>query len=184
MGIAEIFLIAVGLSMDAFAAAVCKGLSLRKPQPIHAAVIGLMFGVFQACMPVIGWYFGNRFEEKIVAVDHWIAFGLLAFVGFKMLPLKKNGEESHCSQLNLKELILMALATSIDALAVGITFSFLKVRIVSSVIIIGCTTFAVSAVGVAIGCRFGENHRKKAETAGGVILICMGLKILMEHLAY
>ena len=181
----ELVLIGVGLSMDAFAVALCKGLSMRRVNYAHAAVIALFFGVFQAVMPLIGWVLGTQFARYITSVDHWIAFALLGYIGGKMIYdsfKKEEDDSSEKSVLNIKELLVMAIATSIDALAVGITFAFLNVNIWSSVSIIGVTTFVLSAIGVLIGHKFGAKYKNKAELAGGVILVLIGLKILLEHL--
>ncbi len=185
MGIAEIFLIGIGLSMDAFAVAVCRGLKMQKLNVKHTAVIALFFGGFQALMPLIGWFLGKQFEKYITAVDHWIAFALLAFIGGKMIydSFKKDDDDQGEKDIfNIKEIFVMAVATSIDALAVGITFAFLSVNIWSSISIIGVTTFVLSAIGVLIGHKFGTKYKNKAELAGGVILVLIGLKILLEHL--
>ena len=190
MGIAELFLIGVGLSADAFAVAVCKGLNMRGRLNLKdTGLIALFFGGFQALMPLLGWALGRNFEQYIVKVDHWIAFGLLGFIGGHMIwEVFHEEEEEDCgcedSTLKIGELALMAIATSIDALAVGITFAFLKVDIVPAVSLIGCTTFCLSAVGVWVGHRFGLRFKEKAQIAGGVILICIGLKILLEHLGF
>ncbi len=185
MGFVELFLIGVGLSMDAFAVSVCKGLGMKKINGKGMLVIALFFGGFQALMPLIGWALGTRFESYITSVDHWIAFALLAFIGGKMIyeaVADKEQEVAVAFKLDLKELLMLAVATSIDALAVGITFAFLQVNIWSAIALIGCTTFALSAVGVLVGHKFGSKYEKKAEIAGGVILILIGLKILLEHL--
>ncbi|MBB5264925.1 putative Mn2+ efflux pump MntP [Catenibacillus scindens] len=186
MGLLELFLIAVGLSMDAFAVAVCKGLSMRKMRYGQAAVIALFFGGFQALMPLIGWILGRQFEKYITSVDHWIAFVLLGLIGGNMIreALGKDDEETveATDHLNVKELLMMAIATSIDALAVGITFAFLQVSIVPAVSFIGCTTFVLAFAGVCIGKIFGAKYKSRAELLGGIILILIGLKILLEHL--
>ncbi len=188
MDFIQVFLIGVGLSMDAFAVAVCKGLNMKKIDYKYTALVALFFGGFQALMPFVGWLLGVQFESYIVSVDHWIAFGLLAFIGGNMIkealsPEEEDGcEECGGISYDLKELAMLAVATSIDALAVGITFAFLRVNIVSSITIIGITTFCLSIVGVAIGNRFGAKYKNKAEFAGGAILILIGLKILLEHL--
>lgn len=185
MGIAEIFLIGIGLSMDAFAVAICRGLKMQKLNVKHTAVIALFFGGFQALMPLIGWFLGKQFEKYITAVDHWIAFALLAFIGGKMIYdsfKKDDDDQGEKDVFNIKEIFVMAIATSIDALAVGITFAFLSVNIWSSISIIGVTTFVLSAIGVLIGHKFGAKYKNKAELAGGVILVLIGLKILLEHL--
>lgn len=173
--------------MDAFAVSVCKGLNMHKISYRHGTIIALFFGVFQAIMPLIGWILGKQFKQYIVSFDHWIAFILLAFIGGKMLWEAVRGENgddaTSCHDiLDLKELTILAVATSIDALAVGITFAFLQVSILPAVSLIGLTTFVISFIGVVIGNRFGNRFGKKAELAGGVILILIGLKILLEHL--
>lgn len=186
MGFFELFLIAVGLSMDAFAVSICKGLKMQRFNVRHAGVIALAFGGFQALMPVIGWFLGKQFESYITGIDHWIAFALLAVIGGKMAAesFKKEEEDSskENEKLDVKELLVLAVATSIDALAVGITFAFLQVSIVPAVSLIGVITFVLSAVGVFIGHKFGAKFKSKAELAGGIILILIGLKILLEHL--
>lgn len=186
MGFFELFLIAVGLSMDAFAVSICKGLKMQRFNVRHAGVIALAFGGFQALMPVIGWFLGKQFESYITGIDHWIAFVLLAVIGGKMAveSFKKEEEDSskENEKLDVKELLVLAVATSIDALAVGITFAFLQVSIVPAVSLIGVITFVLSAVGVFIGHKFGAKFKSKAELAGGIILILIGLKILLEHL--
>lgn len=183
----ELFLIGVGLSMDAFAVSVCKGLAMKKVNKKQAVVIGLYFGGFQALMPFLGWLLGIRFQKYIVSVDHWIAFVLLVFIGGKMVveAVREKGEKEIGEMdlpLNHKEMLVLAVATSIDALAVGITFAFLDVPIAEAVIIIGCTTFVLSILGVVVGNYFGSRYKKKAEITGGIILILIGLKILLEHL--
>lgn len=188
MGFAELFLIAVGLSMDAFAVSVCKGLCMKRLNIKQALVIALFFGGFQALMPLVGWALGTSFESYITPIDHWIAFGLLGFIGGKMLwdAFRENVEEElSCpatSKLDMRELLMLAIATSIDALAVGITFAFLRVDIVLSVGLIGATTFVLALVGVVVGHRFGTRYEKTATIAGGVVLILIGTKILLEHL--
>ena len=182
MSFLELLLIAVGLSMDAFAVSVCKGLSLQRLRPRHAALVGLYFGGFQALMPLIGWALGARFEHVIQSVDHWIAFFLLAVIGAGMIREARQEEEALNDDLGFKTMLLLAVATSIDALAVGVTFAFLQVRILPAASLIGVTTFALSALGVYIGHVFGLKYKAKAEIAGGVILIGIGLKILLEHL--
>lgn len=190
MGFFEIAMIGLGLSMDAFAAAVCKGLSMKKAAIRDILIIGLFFGGFQAMMPVIGYVLGNQFESYIESVDHWIAFGLLLFIGGKMIwdifAEEKEGDCCHRQEMSLeiKEIVLLAVATSIDALAVGISFAFLHVDIVASAMTIGGITFAVSSAGVVIGNRFGSRYKNKAAMAGGLILIFTGFKILLEHLGY
>lgn len=186
MGHLELLLIAVGLSMDAFAVAVCKGLNMVKINYRHGLVTAIFFGVFQALMPLLGWLLGSRFEMYIKSADHWIAFALLAFIGGKMIyealegGVDKGGEGD---KLDLKELFIMSVATSIDALAVGITFALLPdTNIWVSISMIGVTTFILSFLGVIIGNRFGTGYKKKAELFGGAVLILIGLKILLEHL--
>ena len=181
MGFVELLLIAVGLSMDAFAVSVCKGLSLVELKPRHAALVGLYFGGFQALMPLLGWLLGYRFERVIESVDHWIAFALLAIIGLSMIREAGKSEELS-GDLGVKSMLVLAVATSIDALAVGITFAFLSVQILPAAALIGVTTFLLSALGVYIGHGFGLKYKAKAELAGGVILIAIGLKILLEHL--
>ena len=183
----EIFLIAVGLAMDAFAVSICKGIKMRPFNFKRAIIIAVTFGLAQALMPLIGWFLGKQFESYIVSVDHWIAFALLAFIGGKMAieSFKKEENECDCSnKFAIGELLLMAVATSIDALAVGITFAFLKVDLISSVSIIGATTLALCFAGSFIGSKFGSALKSKAEFAGGLILVLMGLKILLEHLGF
>lgn len=187
MGIVELLLTAIALSMDAFAVSVCKGLGMRRMRYDQALVISLYFGVFQALMPLIGWLLGTSFSRYIQAFDHWIAFVLLAFLGGKMLwdvfHEKEDGEqESAECRLDHRELFMLAIATSIDALAVGIAFACLDVNIWSSISIIGVTTLVISFAGVWIGNRFGNRFQKKAEIAGGLVLILIGVKILAEHL--
>ena len=177
-----------GLSMDAFAVSICKGLSMRKVNKKQCLVIGLFFGGFQALMPFIGWVLGSQFEQYITSIDHWIAFILLGFIGGKMVveAIREKDEAVEVGKmdppLDLKEMFILAIATSIDALAVGITFAFLQVPIVEAISIIGITTFVISVIGVYVGNFFGNRYKKKAELAGGIILILIGLKILLEHL--
>jgi len=185
MALAELFLIAVGLSMDAFAVAVCKGLAMKKCTWKKAGVVGLYFGVFQALMPLIGFALGVQFQAAITSIDHWIAFILLAFIGSNMIR-EAFKEDDGCADadesLDVRTMLTLAVATSIDALAVGVTFAFLKVDIVPAVSFIGIITFTISIAGVKIGNIFGTRYQAKAEFAGGVILILIGLKILLEHL--
>ena len=183
----ELFLLGVGLSMDAFAVSVCKGLGMRKLNKKQAVIIGLYFGGFQALMPLIGWLLGSQFQKYITSIDHWIAFILLAFIGGKMLwdvfhEKEEETTEKVDARLDHKELFMLAIATSIDALAVGIAFACLDVQIWSSISIIGCVTLVLSFCGVWIGNRFGNRFEKKAEIAGGLVLILIGVKILVEHL--
>lgn len=188
MSVIELVLIAIGLSMDAFAISVCKGLGMPKINYKHTFVIGLFFGGFQALMPLIGWFVGLRFERYIFNFDHWVAFALLSFIGVRMIfqALKKDSDEYPINeQINIKELFVLAIATSIDALAVGITFALVPgTDIGPAVIIIGTITFALSCVGVAIGNRFGAKYKSRAELAGGIILVSMGLKIVLDHMGY
>lgn len=183
-----LLLMGVGLAMDAFAVSICKGLSMRKVNKKQCLVIGLFFGGFQALMPFIGWVLGSQFEQYITSIDHWIAFILLGFIGGKMVveAIREKDEavevEKMDPPLDLKEMFILAIATSIDALAVGITFAFLQVPIVEAISIIGITTFVISVIGVYVGNFFGNRYKKKAELAGGMILILIGLKILLEHL--
>ncbi len=185
MGIVELMMTSIGLAMDAFAAAICKGLNMKRLNHKQAALIALFFGGFQALMPFIGWVLGKQFEAYITDYDHWIAFGLLAFIGGKMIvdAFNKDDDEEDCNDFNIKELLVMSIATSIDALAVGITFATLGMDITLPVIMIGTVTFAMSYAGVAIGHRFGARFKDKAELAGGVILVLIGTKILLEHLS-
>ena len=186
MNLIELFILAVGLSMDAFAVAICAGLTMPKATIKKALIVGLYFGIFQAGMPLIGYFAGSLFADKITAYDHWIAFALLCFLGGKMIweSLKKeeaSGEEQEAS-LGPKKMLPLAVATSIDALAVGVSFAFLRVSIVPAVTFIGITTLAISMAGVKIGHVFGRRFKSKAELAGGIILVLIGLKILIEHL--
>ncbi len=178
----ELFLIAAGLSMDAFAAAVCRGLAMKKMRYGEALLTATLFGGFQGLMPIIGWLLGVSLEDRIKAVDHWAAFFLLSAIGVKMMTdsLKDEGEESSPSEI--KGLFLMALATSIDALAVGVTFAFLGVDIIHSAVLIATVTATLSFVGVILGRAFGGRLRDRAGLAGGIILIFIGIKILVEHL--
>ena len=185
MGLIELFLIAVGLSMDAFAVSVCKGLAMPKCTFKKAAIVGLWFGGFQALMPEIGYVLGAQFQETIASIDHWIAFVLLALIGGNMIhEALDNDEEEADASLNVKTMFLLAVATSIDALAIGITFAFLKVNIIPAVCFIGIVTFIISFAGVKIGNVFGVRYKNKAEIVGGIILILLGLKILLEHLGF
>ena len=181
MGLFELLLIAVGLSMDAFAVSVCKGLATKQVGALHMLCVGLWFGVFQALMPLIGYFLGLNFQSMIESVDHWIAFLLLAAIGVGMIvESRKMEQEDACYKA--KAMFPLAVATSIDALAVGISFAVLDVNIVFSVVSIGICTFFISAFGLKIGSVFGSRFKSKAEVAGGIILILIGLKILLEHL--
>ena len=179
----ELLLIGVGLSMDAFAVSICKGLAMRRVNKKQAFVIGLFFGGFQALMPFIGWALGTQFESYITSIDHWIAFALLAFIGSKMIAEAVRPEDENVEidkldpPLDLKEMLVLAVATSIDALAVGITFAFLNYPIGEAAMIIGLTTFCISIGGVYVGNFFGNRYKKKAELAGGIILVLIGVKI-------
>lgn len=180
MGLVELFILAVGLSMDAFAVSVCKGLSLGKIKPEHMCVAGLWFGGFQALMPLIGYFAGRFCADRITEYDHWIAFLLLGIIGGNMIKESSDGCEEMDGSMEAKIMLLLAVATSIDALAVGVTFAFLNVRILPAVSFIGIVTFVCSAAGIKIGSIFGEKYKSKAEFAGGIILILIGLKILLE----
>lgn len=183
MSLLSLFLIAVGLSMDAFAVSICKGLAMKKITIKKAGIVGLWFGGFQALMPLIGYFLGSRFEKYITSIDHWIAFVLLVLIGLSMIKEALSKEEECANDsLDAKTMLLLAVATSIDALAVGVTFAFLQVNIVPAVSFIGIITFLLSAVGIKVGNVFGIKYKAKAELAGGIILILMGCKILMEHL--
>ena len=183
MGIIEILLTSLGLAMDAFAVSICKGLSMKKFDIKKGLIIGMYFGLFQGLMPLIGYLLGSAFQDVITSIDHWIAFVLLGLIGFNML---KEGLSKECDvvndKVNFKEMLPLAIATSIDALAVGITFAFLKVNIIISVLSIGLITFVMSFIGSKIGNKVGCKYQKKAQIMGGVILIIIGLKILIEHL--
>ena len=185
MGFLELFFIAVGLAMDAFAVSICKGLSVPKLQAKHCLICGVYFGGFQALMPLIGWALGIRFQSMITNIDHWIAFVLLAVIGANMIK-ESFSKEEECpdASFGFKTMLTLAVATSIDALAVGVTFAFLNVSIVPAVLLIGATTFVCSAVGVKIGNVFGNRFQSKAEFLGGLVLIAIGLKILIEHLFF
>ena len=186
MSFLELLLIGVGLSMDAFAVAICQGLSMTRLNWRRAGVIALFFGGFQAAMPLLGWALGSRFAVYIQELDHWVAFVLLGLIGGNMVrEALGSAEETVCcdaGELDLRQLFLMAVATSIDALAVGVTFAFLEVAIVPAVSVIGITTFCLSLAGVAVGNFFGARYKRRAELSGGVILILLGVKILLEHL--
>ena len=184
----ELFLLGVGLSMDAFAVSVCKGLGMRKLNKKQALIIGLYFGGFQALMPFVGWLLGSQFQKYITSIDHWIAFILLGFIGGKMMieAVREWNEEEVVdvmdAPLDHKNMLVLAVATSIDALAVGITFAFLGTPIVEAITIIGITTMVISIAGVVVGNFFGSRYKSKAEFIGGLILVLLGLKILLEHL--
>lgn len=191
MGLSAVFLTGIGLAMDAFAVAIGKGLTMPKVQKKHAAIIALFFGGFQALMPFIGWLLGMRFESYITSIDHWLAFILLAIIGGKMawegFSSSREEEDDAAAlpfKLDVKELTLLAVATSIDALAVGVTFAFLQVNIYSAIAIIGVVTFLIAGAGVYIGNWFGLKYKSKAEIFGGVILVLIGLKILLEGIGF
>ena len=185
MGILELAVLAVGLSMDAFAVSICKGLALKKIRVRHMATVGAWFGGFQALMPLIGYFLGSMFADSIRAFDHWVAFALLALIGGNMIREALSGE-AECEEcdnaLGFKTMLVMAVATSIDALAVGISLAMVSANIWVSVVFIGVVTFLLSGLGVKLGSVFGAKYKSKAELAGGVILILLGLKILLEHL--
>lgn len=185
MGTIELILLSVGLAMDAFAVAICKGLNMRKMNYKNALILALFFGGFQALMPSIGYLLGKQFEKYITSIDHWIAFILLSIIGIQMIAesfKKDDDKEEDADKLNLKEYFMLAIATSIDALAVGISLAFLSVSLVKSVSFIGIITFVISFFGVFIGNKFGARFKSKAEFAGGAILILIALKILLGHL--
>ena len=186
MSLFSLFLLAVGLSMDAFAVAVCKGLATPEITLKKACVVGLWFGAFQALMPTLGYLVGYRFQEKITAIDHWIAFVLLVFIGANMIRESFSKEEEGVNaSLAFKEMLLLAIATSIDALAVGVTFAFLPdIPIIPAVSFIGVITFLLSALGMKVGNVFGTKYKSRAELVGGIILILIGSKILIEHLFF
>lgn len=182
MTVAELIIIAVGVSMDAFAVSISKGLSSPNLRPKNALTAGLWFGGFQALMPVIGYYVGVSFADFVTSVDHWIAFVLLGIIGGNMIKESfEKGEDNVKPDFSVKSMFPLAIATSIDALAIGVSFAFLKVNIWSAIVLIGITTAAFSAAGVYIGKFFGIRYKSKAEFTGGFILIAMGLKILLEH---
>jgi putative Mn2+ efflux pump MntP len=179
----ELLLIAVGLAMDAFAVSVGKGLSLKKVLPRHAMSAGLWFGGFQALMPIIGYFLGCSFAHVVERVDHWIAFGLLVIIGINMIRETLSGDDDKLdSDFGFCTMFVMAIATSIDALTVGVSMAFLRVDIWIAAAVIGVVTFALSAVGVSLGCKFGAKVGSRAGIVGGVVLICLGIKILIEHL--
>ncbi|MBZ9623160.1 manganese efflux pump MntP family protein [Clostridium sp. FP2] len=192
MSLLELFVIAIGLSMDAFSVAICKGLSMKRISIRKAGIVSLYFGTFQSGMPLIGYYLGIQFQDKITFIDHWIAFVLLGFIGIKMIidsrkskckiAVESLTDEDRDDSLDFKNMSVLAIATSIDALAVGITFAFLKVNIALAVSFIGIVTFTLSMIGVKIGNVFGAVYKSKAEFGGGLILIIMGTKLLLNHL--
>lgn len=186
MGFSGLLMVAVGLSMDAFAVAVCKGLAMKRVNWGNALVIALFFGLFQALMPLLGFFLGTGFASLVEPFDHWIAFILLAFIGAKMIWDAFHGDEGEGGpsggRLDIRELFLLAIATSIDAFAVGCTFAFMAVNIAEAAAIIGLTTFALSLAGVVLGNRFGTRYNQAATLAGGIVLILIGAKTLLEHL--
>ena len=183
MDLLTLLTLAVGLAMDAFAVSICKGLAMREKVLKKGIIVGLWFGGFQALMPTIGFFLGTQFKDQITSIDHWIAFVLLGMIGINMVKeALSNDEEQADDSIAVKEMFMLAVATSIDALAVGITFAFLNVHIVSAAAMIGVCTFLISFAGVKIGNIFGTKYKSKAELAGGIILILLGFKILFEHL--
>ena len=185
MGFFELFLIGIGLSMDAFAVAICKGLGMERINKRDTLLLALFFGGFQALMPLTGYLLGSRFASYIERWDHWIAFVLLAFIGSSMIRESREQEEAeieHGGSIRYRELFTLAVATSIDALAVGVSFAFLGVCIAPAVTLIGCTTFVLTLAGVWVGNLFGSRYKSRAELTGGIILILIGVKILLEHL--
>lgn len=183
MNVGELLLLAVGVSMDALAVAICKGLSLPKLKLRHCLIVGLWFGLFQALMPTLGWLLGSAFSSLIAAVDHWVVFVLLAIIGSNMIRESLSKEEETCdSSLAFGAMLVLAIATSIDALAVGVSLALLNVNILATALSIGLCTFLISAAGVKLGSVFGTRFKSKAEFLGGAVLILIGLKILLEHL--
>lgn len=184
MSLAELFLIAVGLSMDAFAVSVCKGLSMPKLNKKHAVIIGLYFGGFQALMPLIGYFLGSHFKDAITSFDHWIAFILLVIIGGNMVKESREKDEDELdASIDVKTMLLLAIATSIDALAVGVSMAFMPVNILFSAIVIGVVAFGLSLVGGMLGKKLGTLFEKWAQVAGGIVLVGIGIKILIEHMA-
>ena len=183
MSLITLFITAVGLSMDAFAVSICKGLALKKIDLRKACLVGLWFGGFQALMPLLGYLLGSQFKQSVETIDHWIAFALLSLIGISMIKEALSKEEDKTDDsLSVRTMLLLAVATSIDALAVGVTYAFLQVDIIPAVSFIGIITFALSAIGVKVGNVFGVKYKSKAELTGGVILILIGVRILVEHL--
>jgi len=182
MTIWELIIIAIGLSMDAFAVAVCKGLAVKKVEYKHSVIVGTYFGGFQALMPLIGFLVGMQFQEMITAIDHWIAFILLLIIGGNMIKESRGEDEDLDDSFSFKAMFPLAIATSIDALAIGVTFAFLKVNIVWAISLIGVITFILSGIGVKVGNNFGIKYKSKAEMLGGVVLILLGTKILIDHI--
>ena len=183
MSIIEIVLIAISLAMDAFAVSICKGLSMKKINWKKAIIIGIYFGGFQAIMPLIGYFLGETFENLVTNVDHWVMFALLGIIGINMIRESFEDESKNINDnTSFKTMVVLAIATSIDALAVGITFAFLEVNLILAIILIGIITFIISLLGVKIGNKFGDKYESKAELVGGIILILIGIKVLLEHL--
>jgi len=186
MGLPEIIFIAVGLSMDAFAVSITLGLSVQKPRLKEILLPGIYFGFFQALMPLVGFLAGTYFANKIQELDHWVAFVLLGCIGGKMIKdsFSKEEKKAEDNPFHFSKMLLLALATSIDALTVGITFAFFKISIITAIAIIGCTTFCIASCGVVIGNMFGTRFKSKAEFIGGAVLVALGLKIVIEHLFF
>lgn len=183
MSFIDLTLIALGLAMDAFAVSIGKGLSMKKLQYKNAVITGLYFGAFQGLMPLIGYFLGKNFENLITSIDHWIAFILLSIIGINMIrETIKNEEENINDKFDFKTMLPLAIATSIDALAIGVTFAFLKINIFTSILLIGIITFVTSSIGVIIGKKFGDKFEKSTQVIGGIILIAIGAKILLEHI--
>lgn len=183
IGTIELLLLSVGLAMDAFAVSICKGISMKKMNWKKALIIGLYFGGFQALMPVIGYFLGTAFESIITNIDHWVAFILLGIIGGNMIKESFEDESDSCNDdVGFKTMVILAIATSIDALTVGITFAFLKVNLIAAISMIGVITLALSVIGTKIGNKFGNKYKNKAELVGGIILVLLGIKILLEHL--
>lgn len=183
MGIFELLLLSIGLAMDAFAVSICKGISIQKMDWKKACIIGLWFGGFQAFMPIIGYFLGTTFESVLIAIDHWIAFVLLSFIGGKMLKDSFDKKTESCNDdVSFKTMFILALATSIDALAIGISFAFFHINLILAISLIGFISFILSFIGTKVGNQFGNKYEQKAEFIGGIILVLLGLKILLEHL--
>lgn len=182
MGFLELFIIAIGVSMDAFAIALCKGLSVEKVEKKHLIITGLWFGGSQALMPVIGYFLGNTFQAFIESIDHWISFILLVIIGINMIKESKEKAKSLDTSFSAKVMFPLAIADSLDALAVGVTFAFQDAPIIIAISLIGITTFLISAIGVKIGNKFGAKYKSKAELTGGIVLIVMGCTILIKDL--
>ena len=183
MSLLELIILSVALAMDAFAVSICKGLSLKKIEINHMLLAGIWFGGFQALMPVLGYFCGSKFADKVDKFDHWIAFLILALIGASMIKESRDDEEEANSNMDVKTMFFLAVATSIDALTVGITFAFLDVNIVLAVVMIGVITFVISSAGVKIGSIFGDKYKSKAEIVGGVVLIMIGVKTLLTGLS-